>query len=190
MRNIFEALQEGRECISPMDLDHLRMVRASVTSFLREMAQRYPIKGTLLDIAPQDHKGAVPYFTQALVETLGLDPDSGCDIIGDITKFNDEIPHGKYDAVVCTEVLEHTLNPFSAVQEISRILKAKGFLFLTVPFNLRIHGPAPDCWRFTEYGIHALLSPYFENIEVTPIETPGRILMPIHYRVAAEKKGL
>lgn len=50
-----------------------------------------------------------------------------------------------FDYILCTEVLEHTLNPFRAVYEMFRILKPKGLLFISVPFNFGIHRPLPDC---------------------------------------------
>src|SRR6187549_2801026 len=38
-----------------------------------------------------------------------------------------------YDYVLCTQVLEHVRRPEVVIQEISRILKNEGLLFLTVP---------------------------------------------------------
>jgi len=84
-------------------------------------------------------------------------------------------------------VLEHTLNPFAAIEEIHRLLCIGGYLFLTVPFNFRIHGPLPDCWRFTEHGLRAILS-MFDILELTSLETIDRPLMPIHYTVVARKR--
>jgi 2-polyprenyl-3-methyl-5-hydroxy-6-metoxy-1,4-benzoquinol methylase len=83
-------------------------------------------------------------------------------------------------------VLEHTLQPFDAVREMRRMLKAGGILALTTPFNFRIHGPLPDCWRFTVHGLKALLRD-FDEVEVRELATPGRDLMPIHYTATARK---
>jgi hypothetical protein len=78
------------------------------------------------------------------------------------------------------------VQPFDAVAELRRLLRPGGHLILTVPFNLRIHGPLPDCWRFTEHGLRALLR-NFTDLEVEAVETPDRPLMPIHYTVVAER---
>jgi len=67
------------------------------------------------------------------------------------------------------------------------MLKKDGLIFLTVPYNFRIHGPLPDCWRFTEHGLRALFS-QLEIVQLTDIPTPGRDLMPIHYRLIAAKR--
>jgi SAM-dependent methyltransferase len=82
--------------------------------------------------------------------------------------------------------LEHTLNPFNAVREIRRLLRPGGLLFGTTPFNFRIHGPLPDCWRFTEHGLRALLK-RFEMVELGQIETADRALMPMHYTFVARR---
>jgi SAM-dependent methyltransferase len=174
--------------VSPMDVEHLKVIRDSVVSFMVRVAKDYATQpGTLLDIAPQDHQGASPFFPETIaIETLDINPTSGCTYIGDICGHNDCLADKAYDYVVCTEVLEHTLQPFHAVQEIQRLLKPGGLLFLTSPFNFRIHGPLPDCWRFTEHGLRALLQD-FAILELEAVETLDRPLMPIHYTVVARK---
>ena len=151
--------------ISSMDIDHLALIRASVTDFMKSASRYADRPGELLDVAPQVHAGAKPFFTDAKISTLDIDPNSGATFIADICKNNsDLIPDGAFDWVVCTEVLEHTLNPFAAVSELKRVLKSGGLLFASSPFNFRIHGPLPDCWRFSEHGWKALMS--FAELEI------------------------
>lgn len=174
--------------ISKTDLDHLILIRKNVSDFLNKISERYEITGRLLDIAPQDHEGAKPYFPHTQIDTLDIDPKASATYTADLCNNNEKIiPADSYDFVVCTEVLEHTLNPFEATREIYRILKKGGLVFITTPFNFRIHGPLPDCWRFTEHGIRAILKD-FEIIELEAIETRDRWLMPVHYSVIARKK--
>jgi SAM-dependent methyltransferase len=175
--------------VSHIDKAYLRKIRANVNRFIAQCAKVYDKKNTrLLDIAPQIHEGASPYFTKARVETLDIDPNSGATFIADITTNNESlIPDNSFDFVVCTEVLEHTLQPFNAVNEIERLLKPGGLVFVTTPFNFRIHGPLPDCWRFTEYGLKELFK-NFEIVELETLEAEGRFLMPIHYTLIARKR--
>lgn len=174
--------------ISKIDIEHLKIIRKNISNFIKNCGKRYDKKGFLLDIAPQIHEGAAPFFKKAKVHTFDINAKSGAMFIADICKNNKKlIPDNFYDFVVCTEVLEHTLNPFSAVEEMKRILKKNGLLFLSVPFNFRIHGPLPDCWRFTEHGLRALLTD-FKIIKIDKIETKGRFLMPIHFAAIARKK--
>lgn len=173
---------------SEMDIKHLIQIRANVVAFMQRVSREYARKaGILLDIAPQVHEGARPFFGEhIIVETLDINPMSKPTYIADITQRNEQIPPERFSYVVCTEVLEHTLNPFAAVNEIHLLLAKEGFLFLSVPFNFRIHGPLPDCWRFTEHGLRALLS-QFEIVELNSLDTADRPLMPIHYTVVAQK---
>lgn len=175
--------------VSEMDKLHLEIIRKSVVEFLEYCANKYDKDGLLLDIAPQDYEGARPYFLDSKVYTLDINPKSNADYIADICNKNDKLIQDSYfDFVVCTEVLEHTLNPFSAVQEIKRILKPGGLLFITTPYNFRIHGPLPDCWRFTEHGLRELLKD-FKLISLETVETEARELMPIQYKVIVQKYG-
>lgn len=174
--------------VSAMDKTHLVKIRNNVSNFIKACADKYDKEGAIiLDIAPQDHEGAKPYFKKAVVETLDIDPQSGATYIADLCQNNQTvIPSAHFDYVVCTEVLEHTLQPFDAVKEIERILKPGGMVFASSPFNFRIHGPLPDCWRISEHGWRALLK-NFEILELSGLESEDRFLMPIHYTVVGRK---
>lgn len=174
--------------VSELDKFYLNLIRSRVNEFLDRAAKLYGgSTGKLLDIAPQDHEGAKPFFgCHVNIETFDINPSSGCTYIGDICKKNECIPDASFKYIVCTEVLEHTLQPFLAVQEMFRILSPGGYCFITTPFNFRIHGPLPDCWRFTEHGLRELFKA-FEIIELEALEDPDRFLMPIQYSLVARK---
>ena len=72
-----------------------------------------------------------------------------------------------FDTVMCIEVLEHAPVPDLMVSEISRVLKNKGKLILTVPWSARRHHIPHDYYRFTkECLINLMLANGFVNIEV------------------------
>lgn len=171
-----------------MDIVHLEMVRANVGDFLRRvLSKELTSMRRVLDVAPQDHAGARPYLSPAVqLETLDIDASANATYTADLCAGAPEIPDGTFDAIVCTEVLEHTLDPFAAAATMHRLLRPRGRLVLSCPFNLRIHGPLPDCWRFTEHGLRSVLRD-FEIEELRALETPDRPLMPIHYTVVARR---
>jgi SAM-dependent methyltransferase len=185
----FHPTQANGRKISEMDVQHLALLRKNVEKFLKSCAKANDMNGyRVLDIAPQVHEGATPHFQQATIETLDINPSAGATYTADICQNNSAIiPDNHFDIVICTEVLEHTLQPFNAVAELHRILKPGGKLYLSTPFNFRIHGPLPDCWRFTEHGLRALLVNY-EIEELKGLESDERFLMPIHYTTIARKK--
>jgi hypothetical protein len=174
--------------IAAIDIDHLSDLRANVERFMGDVGIRFGRPGTLLlDVAPQDHKGAAPYFSNDIqIETLDIDPESNATHIVDLCSCATSIGSNRYDYVVCTEVLEHTRQPFDAVNSIFSILKPGGLAFISTPFNFRIHGPLPDCWRFTEHGLRELFSS-FEILEINALESKDRFLMPIQYTLIARK---
>jgi SAM-dependent methyltransferase len=54
-----------------------------------------------------------------------------------------------FDAVICSELLEHVLAPQAVLGEIHRVLKTDGLLLICVPFLNRIHGDPYDFGRYT-----------------------------------------
>ena len=173
--------------VSDFDINAISIIRESVNKLIKEASKYDKIGLNILDIAPQIHKGAKEYFKFSKIDTLDISPESNSTYTTDICQNNSNlILDNYYDIVICTEVLEHTFNPISACNEIFRILKKGGICYASTPFNFRIHGPLPDCWRFTEYGLKSLFS-NFDNVVIRSIESKERFLMPIHYQTIATK---
>jgi SAM-dependent methyltransferase len=173
--------------ISQIDINNLKIIRESVDNFFKKIsAFNDNFNNKILEIAPQPNNSISQYIKYSTVHTLDIDLNSKATYIADLCKNNSYIiPDNSYEIIVCTEVLEHTLNPFEAANEIYRILKPGGKIFVSTPFNLRIHGPLPDCWRFTEHGLKELFKK-FKNINIESTDD-DRFLMPIHYKLIAEK---
>lgn len=66
-------------------------------------------------------------------------------------------PDGVFELVVSQETVEHVPDPFAAVGEMARVLRAGGRLYLQVPFVIGYHPGPEDYWRFTRAGVRALL---------------------------------
>ena len=59
------------------------------------------------------------------------------DIVSDITRI--PVDDASFDAILCTEVLEHVPDAVSALREFMRILKPGGTLLMTAPFCSLTH---------------------------------------------------
>ncbi len=176
--------------VSKFDEETGSLAREHITRFLQRTAENLSsCSGRLLEVGPQDRSVVRQFFGNYAHETFDIVDTYKPTHVGDLTKRNDSIPDETYDCVVCMEVLEHTLDPFRAVEEMRRILKHEGYLLVSAPLNWRIHGPIPDCWRFTEHGFKILLRD-FEILEIDILETPGRDLFPLHYNVLAKTDKL
>lgn len=170
---------------SEFDINHFPLSREFINSFRADfIAQYLQPTDRICDIGNQGKD--IPELHDKNLITLDITPDTGPDIVADVTTFNAHIPDGHFDVVLCTEVLEHVVQPFAAIQELSRITKLGGYIFITTPLNARIHGPVPDCWRFTEFGLKVLLRD-FETVEFRKLNTPGRNLFPLHYGAIVKK---
>lgn len=89
------------------------------------------------------------------------------DIISDITCIPS--PDSSFDAILCSEVLEHVPYPEKTLAEFSRLLKAKGTLVITAPFCSLTHfSPFHYSTGFNRYFYdHHLKELGFEVMEVT-----------------------
>jgi SAM-dependent methyltransferase len=171
---------------SKFDQEILPITREHINDFIIKTSNLLKNQtGQLLEIGSQDHSVVKEYFSNFNIDTFDIVDTYNPTYIGDITKYNEFIKDNIYDCVACLEVLEHTLNPFEAIKELRRILKHEGYLLVSAPLNFRIHGPSPDCWRFTEHGWRVLLKD-FDIIEIDIMETPDRELFPIKYNILAK----
>jgi SAM-dependent methyltransferase len=67
-------------------------------------------------------------------------------------------PDKTYDAIVCTQVLEHVPNPAKVLTEFNRTLKPGGRLIITVPQSWGVHSAPYHFFNFTNFGLQKLLT--------------------------------
>lgn len=96
------------------------------------------------------------------------------DYVGEITKVA-----GKFDYILCTQVLEHLKEPEAAFAEFKRLLKPGGKIFLSTNFIYQIHMAPDDYWRFTEYGLKYLGKT--AGFKVEKLEQQGGIFQALAY---------
>jgi SAM-dependent methyltransferase len=133
----------------------------SITSDLtRELQSAH---GTVLDVGcgGQPFRSLLP----AGVNYIGIDIVDAREKFGymqpDTISFSGNVwpvETGSVDLVLCTETLEHVIEPAVFLAEAHRCLKHGGRLVLTVPFAARWHFIPYDYWRFTPSGMQHLLS--------------------------------
>lgn len=151
-----------------------------IKTLQKESLKKYAnfLKGIVLDIGC----GVKPYKQFLSCEKyIGIDEskDVNPDFIGTVTDIPFE--DGYFDSTLCTEVLEHVPDIEKAVDEINRVMKYNGYLYLTVPQSWCIHYEPKDFWRFTKYGIIYILEK--SGFEVLRIERIGGIFSLIGQRL-------
>ncbi|MCA8868732.1 MAG: methyltransferase domain-containing protein [Rhodobacteraceae bacterium] len=95
------------------------------------------------DIAQYDGKG----------DGAGLHTDTWdfhqIDIICDLYDIPEE---RKFDHILCSEVLEHVVDPVRALEKLARLVAPEGSIILTAPFNSLTHfAPYHYCTGFSRY---------------------------------------
>ena len=123
------------------------------------LAARSHIKGRLLDVGC----GTRPY---SLIYEPLVDMSVGTEVAfsphgieaADVICCAEALPFisNSFDTILCTEVLEHTRQPFQVMQEFARLLHPGGYLLLSVPFIYPVHESPHDYWRFTAHGLEAI----------------------------------
>ena len=68
---------------------------------------------------------------------------------------------GRFDVVICEQVLEHVPDPFGAAGNLRELCAPGGRVIVSTPFLVRIHElpmfDMRDYWRFTPRGLRTLL---------------------------------
>lgn len=124
---------------------------------------RLVLEGKVLDVG----SGWRRYGQDAL--TLDVDPSCRPDVVADIQE-NTGLPAESFDTIIALDVLEHLRWPRRALDEIKRLLKPGGLLYITVPFFYPRHGV--EYYRFTEWALQDMLEGF--DAEITSVRR-GRI---------------
>lgn len=128
--------------------------------------------------------GRAPYrriLEERGIRVISVDLDrrgTEVDLIEDIQRL-DSLSDGSFQAVLCTQVLEHVPRPWKAAREFGRVLAPGGLLIVSVPHLSILHEAPHDYWRFTRYGLQALFEEHgFEVLALT--ETGGLLSFAGH----------
>ena len=81
-----------------------------------------------------------------------------------------------FDAVVCTQVLEHVSDLADARDELVRAIRPGGLAVVSVPFLYHEHGAPHDYRRFSRHGAAELLGNRLELVSVTAVGGIGSTL--------------
>ena len=137
-------------------------------AWLQQILSALPQGSRILDAGAGELKnrqycGHLDYVSQDFCQyqgTGGGSPDeglqnhgwdtTGIDLVSEITSI--PAPDGSFDAILCSEVLEHVPEPTHALDEFVRLLRPGGVMILTAPFGSNVHmAPYHYCSGFSKY---------------------------------------
>ncbi len=127
---------------------------------LEEAKRRTPPTARVLDAGAGEGRFR-PYFEHARYTDIDVAVGeqswdySGLDTLGSL----DRLPYADntFDVVLCTMVLEHVMEPQLVLNEIARVLRPGGSLYVSVPQQMWQHQKPYDFFRYTSYGLRYLL---------------------------------
>ncbi|MBN1552658.1 class I SAM-dependent methyltransferase [bacterium] len=142
---------------------------ASIESLLIRAARDLPIPAMILDAG----SGQSPYrrfFTGH--RYIAVDFARGeatwdysqLDAVGMLEQL--PLPDNTFDAVLSTQVLEHVPEPQKVVDEMFRVLKPGGTLYLSAPLGFGEHQIPYDFYRYTRFGLQHILDNAGFNISL------------------------
>lgn len=109
------------------------------------------------------------FFSHTRYESTDIEQLPNCEHNFICSLDNIPKPDNTYDAILCTQVLEHVEFPQKVIDEFYRILKPAGMLFLSAPQGARVHGEPYHFFNFTKYGLTSLFKQSgFDLIVIRP----------------------
>lgn len=143
--------------------------RVYLERFLKQAAASLPEGSLVLDAGAGDCMYQ-PLFSHANYESADF-----CQVDKSYGKITYEcdlssipVQDNRFDAVICTQVLEHVPEPEAVLRELNRILKPTGKLWLSAPLFYNEHEIPYDYYRYTQYGLKYLLQ--LAGFEIERIE--------------------
>lgn len=124
------------------------------------------ITGALLDVGC-GAKPYAPFLNAAGVFHTGIDVSQGAAVDFVVAPDGDwPFADESFDAVLCTQVLEHVAGLTHTTAEIDRVLKPGGVLIVSVPFIYQLHGAPEDFRRLSAEGLQGLFDDHYHLVSL------------------------
>jgi hypothetical protein len=189
-----EALMKGGK--PDIDQIYLTILRDATAAFLQDVFAYKNLFGPVLEVGPMTRQGLNSPIYSVLPDTfvdsraaiqarglnyisLDIDPTAEPDICCDLLDVQSHLPAHSVGAVILMSCLEHMPRVFEVPRLLRELLVPGGTVFVLTPWNLRFHGPRPDCWRISDDGYKALFGTDFDIVSIDKIPAPGRPLSPV-----------
>ena len=183
-----------------IDEIYLRILRTATRAFLEHIAGRVDLMEPVLEVGPMSwrgkNKGVFKRMPETFVDSRKLFEGRGCkfialdsdlesepDLCCDLRDLPSRVEAESIGSIILLSVIEHIPRIWEIPAVLKHALRQGGRAFVLTPWNLRFHGPRPDCWRVSDDAYRELfnVASGFELEELTAIPCPGRSLSPIGF---------
>jgi GT2 family glycosyltransferase/SAM-dependent methyltransferase len=130
----------------------------------RAVAETFDLPGPILEVGSYlvpgqgDIANLRPLFPGKTYAGVDKRPGPGVDQMADV----EALPYadGSFGTVIAMNTFEHVPRFWRGFEEVYRVLRRDGALFLSCPFYFHIHSHPSDYWRFTPEALELLLQDY------------------------------
>ncbi len=165
LQKLIKKLQKYRPLFKPQDPSQC-MDRPFIDDWVRHCSQY--ITGDVLEFSGSSMY-ALKYAadkTHLYTATCGKNSSLKADFYFDIEN-DTTLPDKKFDCIICTQVLNYTLNPVNSVINLKKMLKNGGYMIITVPGTWGPHcANAPFTYNYSLNGILSVLKNSFEEAQI------------------------
>jgi len=132
------------------------------------------VSGPILEIGSKDY-GNTSSFRDWFQknEYIGIDMEAGknVDFVMDLTQNTGNLKGDYFSLCICCSVLEHVRKPWVMAENLTKLVRERGYLFMSVPWIWGYHPYPDDYYRFSWRGIIQL----FPDFEWTNIYYSSKI---------------
>lgn len=122
------------------------------------------IDGPVMEVGSREYNDGVNFrgfYPDQPYVGIDMLAGPGVDIVADISKPDGADLGGPYALVICCAVLEHVERPWVFAENLSKLIRPGGRLYIAAPWVWRFHPYPDDYWRFSWRGVQVLF-PDFE----------------------------
>ncbi|HQQ63874.1 MAG TPA: class I SAM-dependent methyltransferase [Pseudomonadales bacterium] len=136
-------------------------------------------RGAVLEVGSKDY-GSTSSFRNVYHsnEYIGVDmaDGKGVDAVVDLVEGTGSLPLGHFDLIICCSVMEHVHKPWVFAENLGKLTRTGGQIYISVPWVWRYHAYPDDYFRYSHRGVMTLF-PGFEwkSIEYST-NVPGEFI--------------
>ncbi len=141
-------------------------MRTAIKELLSDTVERVPVASPVFEFGSYQVPGQEKLidtrkiFSSFSLDYIGVDMREGPGVDKILDLHHIDLPDGSAGMVVMIDTLEHVEFVRKAMQEVHRVLKDNGIVFMSSVMDFPIHAYPNDYWRFTPEGFRSLLGEF------------------------------
>jgi SAM-dependent methyltransferase len=124
--------------------------------FLEKLMPR--ADGPVIEIGSKDYGSTEDFRELYRGEYVGVDLEAGkgVDIVADLSAGLGDLRENHFALAICCSVLEHTPKPWVMAENLTRLLRPGGWVYISVPWVWRYHAYPDDYFRFSPRAVQSI----------------------------------